>query len=372
MAPKQVAPSSTFDWSNLAFNLYDTHGYAKATYNVEGGWGPVEWVKEPYLKLHVGSVALNYGASAFEGLKAFRHPDGHVRIFRPKDNAARLQHSADVLSMPAVPEDLFLEAVHLAVARNMDLVPSHAPHASNGSMYIRPLLFASGENLILNPPDEFTFLVYVTPTGSLYGTAGTKAPAVDAFVIEDFDRAAPKGTGHSKAGGNYAPTFKHTALAKKAGYGITLHLDSKTRTHIDEFSTSNFLAILKRDSPSSERTLVVPTSPSILASVTTKAIIQIAQDLGWNVERRPVPFKEVVDGKYEEVAACGTAAALTPVRSITYHTSPEEKSKVPIGNGETAGEGFLQILAELTGIQSGVRDDKHAWCWPQEGCDGSA
>lgn len=106
--------------------------------------------------------------------------------------------------MPQVPEDLFLEATHLAVARNMDLVPPHAPNGVNGSMYIRPLLFASGQNLILNPPSTFTFIVYVTPTGSLYGAAGTQAPAIDAWVIDDFDRAAPLGIGHSKAAGNYA------------------------------------------------------------------------------------------------------------------------------------------------------------------------
>lgn len=111
-------------------------------------------MEDPFLKLHVGSVALNYGASVFEGLKSFRHPDGHVRLFRPKDNSARLNHSADVVSMPALSEDKFLEAVHVAVARNLQFVPPHTPHASLGSMYVRPLMFASGENLILAAPNE--------------------------------------------------------------------------------------------------------------------------------------------------------------------------------------------------------------------------
>lgn len=171
-------------------------------------------------------------------------------------------------------------------------------------------MFASGANLILAPPSEFTFIVYVTPTGSLYGAAGTKAPAVDAFVIEKFDRAAPRGNGSAKLAGNYAPTFKHSAAAKKAGFPITLHLDSATRTYVDEFSTSNFLAIKKQADASAPKTLVVPESESILKSVTTKAIIQIAEDFGWAVERRRVHFQEVKDGQFEEVAACGTAAAV--------------------------------------------------------------
>ncbi|KDE09309.1 branched-chain amino acid aminotransferase [Microbotryum lychnidis-dioicae p1A1 Lamole] len=369
--PAVVPPSDTFAWDKLAFALYPTSGYVSYTYK-DGAWGKAEWVSEPYLKLHVGSVALNYGASTFEGLKAFRHPDGQVRLFRPKDNAARIQHSAEVVSMPPVPEELFLEAVSLAVGRNLDLVPPHAPHGASGSMYVRPLAFASGENLILAPPSEFQFIVYVTPTGSLYGTAGLKAPAIDAFVLETFDRAAPRGVGHAKLAGNYAPTFRHAAAAKQAGYAITLHLDSATRTQIDEFSTSNFLAIKKRSSSDDDKvTLVVPTSESILKSVTTKAIIGIAESFGWTVDRRIVKFSEVIEGAFEEVAACGTAAALTPIRSITYHDTPETTQKISIGDGVNAGPRFLSILSELTGIQSGTIPDKFDWTWPKEGIYGS-
>lgn len=186
----------------------------------------------------------------------------------------------------------------------------------------------------------------MTPTGSLYGAAGGAAPAIDALVVEDFDRAAPRvshcaldsnsltwlfgsGSGTCEGGlrrssprasltsymsqlaGNYAPSFLHALAAKKAGFAITLHLDSATRTQIDEFSTSNFLAIKKQTDPSQPKTLVVPTSESILKSVTTKTIIQIAEDFGWTVERRAILFQEVKDGVFEEVAACGTAAAVS-------------------------------------------------------------
>ncbi|GAA6001470.1 hypothetical protein JCM10207_006682 [Rhodosporidiobolus poonsookiae] len=368
MAPTVVPPLSTFDWDKLAFGLYPTNGFVSYTYK-NGAWGKAEWVKEPYLKLHVGSVALNYGASCFEGLKAFRHEDGQVRLFRPQENAARLSFSGAAISIPEVPEALFLEAVGLAVGRNLEFVPPHAPYGGSGSMYVRPLLFASGEQLGLMAPDEFQFIVYVTPTGSLYGSAGGKAPAVDAVIVESFDRAAPKGTGMYKLAGNYGPVLRHQQEAKKAGYAITLHLDSKTRSYVDEFSTSNFVAI-KKASPDATPTFVVPKSDSILKSVTTKSLVDIAKSLGWNVEHRPVPFQEVVDGGLEEVFACGTAAAITPVRSITYQSS-EGTKKVTIGDGVNAGPRALELLKQLTGIQAGTNPDKFGFCWPAEGLDGS-
>lgn len=221
--------------------------------------------------------------------------------------------------MPEVPQELFHQAVHTAVAKNLEFVPPHSAHGASGSLYVRPLLFASGAELVPMAPKEFIFLVWCTPTGSLYGTAGGKAPAVDAFVIDDFDRAAPLGVGNAKLAGNYAPVFRHQAKAKKEGYAITLHLDSKHRTHIDEFSTSNFIGIQRPAKEGETPTLVVPASESILKSVTTKSLIGIAEGFGWNVERRPVPFQEVIDGGLSEVMACGTAAVSfrSPMLSCT-------------------------------------------------------
>ncbi|GAA6028219.1 hypothetical protein JCM8097_006923 [Rhodosporidiobolus ruineniae] len=370
MAPTVVPPSESFDWANLAFGYSPTEGHVRYTWK-DGAWGKAEWVKEPYIKLHVGSVALNYGSSCFEGLKAFRQEDGQVKIFRPKENAARLCYSGAAISIPDVPEELFLEGLEMVVGKNLALVPPYAPHGGKGSMYIRPLLFASGAQLGLMAPDEFTFIIHVTPTGSLYGSAGGKAPAIDAVIVEDFDRAAPKGTGTYKLAGNYGPVLKFQAQAKQQGYAITLHLDSKTRTYVDEFSTSNFIAIKKPSSPDEKTTLVVPASDSILRSVTTKSLIDIAQSFGWNVERRPVPFQEVIDGGLAEVMACGTAAAITPIRSITYNDASGSKHKISIGDGETAGPHTLELLQELTGIQAGNREDKFGFLWPKEGVDGS-
>lgn len=161
--------------------------------------------------------------------------------------------------------------------------------------------------------------------------------------------------------------FRHTAAAKKAGFGITLHLDSATRSFIDEFSTANFLGVKERDG---KKTLVVPTSPSILGSITTKAIADIAESLGWAIERRPLPFQEVIDGGLDEVAAAGTAAAVTAVRSISFENEAGEVQKIKIGNGETAGPNFQQILQELTAIQSGIQPAPNSdWVWPAAGID---
>lgn len=221
------------------------------------------------------------------------------------------------------------------------------------------------------PGQEYQFIVYVTPTSTLYGAGAAQGasapPGIDAQVLTAFDRTAPRGVGHAKLAGNYAPVFRHSAAAKKAGFGITLHLDSATRSFIDEFSTANFLGVRTR---AGKTTLVVPTSPSILGSITTKAVVDVAEGLGWEVERRALPFREVVEGGLDEVAAAGTAAAVTAVRSISFVDEAGEEQKVLIGNGETAGPKFLQILQELTAIQSGIKAAPNAdWVWPEAGID---
>lgn len=181
--------------------------------------------------------------------------------------------------MPDVPVELFKKAVHLAVSLNAEFVP---PHRTGASMYIRPLLFGSNAQLGLDPPEEYTFVVYVMPTGVYHGVH-----PVAALILEDFDRAAPEGTGSAKVGGNYAPVLRHSGKAKKEGFGITLHLDSKTRSEVDEFSTSGFIGI--HGTPEKgEVTVVVPDSKSVIKSVTSDTICQIAKSWGWKVECRPV------------------------------------------------------------------------------------
>jgi branched-chain amino acid aminotransferase len=216
----------------------------------------------------------------YEGLKAFRAPDDKsITIFRPSMNAERMQHSASFISIPEIPSEHFLRCVRLAVALNADYVP---PHHTGAAMYIRPLLFGSSAQLGLNPPEEYTFLVYVLPTGVYHGTKPVKA-----LILEEFDRAAPEGTGSAKVGGNYAPVLRWSEKAYKEGYGITLHLDSKTRTEIEEFSTSGFIGV-KKDGENV--TLVVPDSKRVIKSITSESVQEIAKSFGWKVEVRPVRY----------------------------------------------------------------------------------
>lgn len=221
--------------------------------------------------------AINYGQQAYEGMKAFRNPDNKITIFRPNKNAARLAHSAAFVSIPPVPEDLFMECVHTAVALNAAYVP---PHETGAAMYIRPLVFGSSAQLGLNPPEEYMFCVYVLPVGVYHGVHPVKAQ-----ILEDFDRAAPDGTGSAKVGGNYAPVMRWSEKAYKAGYGITLHLDSKTRSEIDEFSTSGFIGVKKEGE---NVTIAVPDSKNVIDSVTADACLEIAKSFGWSVEKRSV------------------------------------------------------------------------------------
>ena len=290
------------------------------------------------------------GQHCYEGLKAFRQKDGQIRIFRPDQNARRLQHSASFIAVQAPSVDLFLKAVHLAVAKNAEYVP---PHETGASLYIRPLLFGSSAQLGLNPPEEYTFLVYVLPVGVYHGVK----PA-DCLVLETFDRAAPLGVGSAKIGGNYAPVLIHSEAARQAGYGITLHLDSGSRTYIDEFSTSGFLALRSPKTPGGPPTLVIPDSTSVIKSVTSDCIAQIAQKhLSWPVEVRKVHYTEIES--FSEVFAAGTASGLLPIRSIELRSKGLKKVYCYT---DEPGDGYKQLNEILKGIQMGLVKDTEGWC----------
>ena len=234
-------------------------------------------MEDPFLRIHGMAPALNYGMQCYEGMKAFRSPDDKINIFRPNMNAERMQHSASYISIPEVPSDHYIKCCSLAVGMNAAYVP---PHETGAAMYIRPLLFGSSAQLGLNPPQEYTFVVYCIPTGVYHGTN-----PVDALILEDFDRAAPEGTGSAKIGGNYAPVLRHSEKAYKAGYGITLHLDSKTRSVVDEFSTSAFIGVKKNGD---KVKLVASGSKNVIKSVTGDSVLRIAESFGWETETREV------------------------------------------------------------------------------------
>jgi branched-chain amino acid aminotransferase len=277
----KVVFESFYTGITLSYTGATVNGHIESTYSTQTGqWSPLEFIADPYMRIHGMAPALNYGVQAYEGLKAFRTPgDASIQIFRPDRNAARLQHSADCVSIPRVPEELFLAGVRAAVSLNAEFVP---PHDTGAAMYVRPQIYGSSAQLGLNPPDEYKFCVFVMPTGVYHG-----AHPVKALVMGDFDRAAPNGTGSYKVGGNYAPVLRWSEKARQEGFGITLHLDSKAHEEIDEFSTSGFIGALVEGE---QVTLVVPDSKNVIDSVTSDSVLQLGRSFGWKVEKRSVSF----------------------------------------------------------------------------------
>jgi branched-chain amino acid aminotransferase len=283
-------------------------------------------------------------------MKAYRSPtDDAINVFRPTKNAERMQHSASYICIPPVPTPVFLQCVDLAVGLNAAHVP---PHRTGAAMYIRPLLFGSSAQLGLNPPEEYTFVVYVMPTGVYHGVHPVRA-----LIMEEFDRTAPHGTGSAKIGGNYAPVLRWSERARDEGFGITLHLDSQSRQEVDEFSTSAFVGV--HGDGSGETTLVYPDSKNIVDSVTAASVLQIAESLGWKVERRSIQYEEIA--KFDEVFAAGTAAALVPIRSVTLK-SKGDTCTYQRDSGQP-GPVVVKLLEILKGTQQGKIKDQFGWLW---------
>lgn len=328
--------------------LEKVNGHIESHYSVNSQtWSEPKFISDPFLRIHGLAPALNYGQQSYEGIKAFRTSnDDQIAIFRPSRNAERLVHSASYVSIPSVPVEHFLKCVHAATALNAEFVP---PHHTGAALYIRPLLFGSAAQLGLSPPTEYTFCVYVLPVGVYHG-----ARSVDALILEDFDRAAPRGTGSAKIGGNYAPVLRWSEKAKAEGFGITLHLDSQTRTVIDEFSTSGFIGVKESHG---RYTLVVPDSKNVIQSVTSDSVCEIAQSLGWGVDRRPVAYEELPS--FSEVMAAGTAVALVPIKSITMR-SKNDKFVYREGS-DKPGPACEKLLSTLKGIQQGIIKDSFGW-----------
>ncbi|THV82138.1 branched-chain amino acid aminotransferase [Aureobasidium pullulans] len=334
-------------WDNIGFQVREVNGHIESTFSKKTGqWTPPKFVTDPYLRIHGMAPGLNYGQQCYEGLKAFRTPDDSaITIFRPSMNAKRMQHSASFVSMPEVPVEHFENCVKAAVALNAEFVP---PARTGAAMYIRPLLFGSSAQLGLSPPEEYTFVVWVLPVGVYHGVH-----SVPALILEDFDRAAPHGTGSAKVGGNYAPVLRFSERARADGFGITLHLDSRTRTEIDEFSTSAFLGVKKEGE---KTTIVVPDSKNVIESVTADSVCDIARSFGWTVEKRAINYDEL--STFNEVFAAGTAAALVPIKSITMKSRNDTFTYL---DSDEPGPTCLKLLDNLKGIQTGRYEDKFGW-----------
>ncbi|RDL30474.1 Branched-chain-amino-acid aminotransferase TOXF [Venustampulla echinocandica] len=340
------------DWSKLSIAVTDiVNGHVESRYSVETQkWSDPVFVKDPYLRVHGLAPAFNYGQQAYEGLKAYRSAKNEILLFRPDFHARRLSHSSTTVSIPPIPEDHVQRCVSSAVANNAAFVP---PHSSGGALYIRPVVFGTAPHLALTSPSEFLLCVYVQPFGTYHGTA-----PLDALILEGYDRAAPRGTGNAKVGGNYAPAIKWTDAARAEGYPVTLHLDSQTRTEVEEFSTSGFVGV-KIKGKEEKVTLVLPDSKNIIESVTSDSVVQIARGLGWDVQIRAIKYPELPE--FNEVLACGTAAALVPIRSITCKSAGDKFHYDASTDGKEAGDVCKQLFDHLNGVQRGDRVDEWGW-----------
>lgn len=328
------------DWSNLSF------GYRRTDYNVrcyyrDGKWGEIEVCSDEYLKLHMAATCLHYGQEAFEGLKAYRCPDGKVRVFRMDENAKRLQSTCRGILMPEVPTEMFEEMVKKVVRLNQEWIP---PYESGATLYIRPLLIGTSAQVGVHPASEYCFMIFVTPVGPYFKGGFSSNPYV---IIREYDRSAPLGTGIYKVGGNYAASLKANSIAHAKGYACEFYLDAKEKKYMDECGAANFFGI-------KDNTYVTPKSTSILPSITNKSLMQLAEDLGLKVERRQIPEEEL--STFEEAGACGTAAVISP---ISYIDDLETGKRYDFG--PHPGPISKKLYETLRGIQYGTVEDKHNW-----------
>lgn len=328
------------DWSSLGF------GYHKTDYNVrcyyrDGKWGEIEVCSEETIPLHMAATSLHYGQEAFEGLKAYRCPDGKVRVFRVDENAARLQSTCRGILMPEVSTELFIEMVKKVVRLNERFIP---PYESGATLYIRPLLIGTSAQVGVHPASEYLFIIFVTPVGPYFKGGFSSNPYV---IIRDYDRSAPLGTGKYKVGGNYAASLMANDIAHKKGYACEFYLDAREKKYIDECGAANFFGI-------KNNTYVTPKSTSILPSITNKSLMQVAADLGLTVECRPILEEELET--FEEAGACGTAAVISP---ISYIDDLEKGKRYDFGS--EPGPVSKRLFDHLRSIQYGIEEDKHGW-----------
>ena len=330
------------DWSNIGFGYVQTDKRYVSNYK-DGKWDEGGLTEEANVVLNECAGVLQYAQTVFEGLKAYRTEDGHIVTFRPDLNASRMADSARRLEMPVFPEDRFIKAVEQVVAANADYVP---PYGSGATLYIRPYMFASGPVIGVKPSNEYQFRILVTPVGP-YFKGGAKPITI---CVCDFDRAAPHGTGHIKAGLNYAMSLHAIVDAHQQGYDENMYLDSATRTKVEETGGANFIFITK------DNKLVTPKSDTILPSITRRSLVYVAKEyLGMEVEEREVLFEEVKE--FAECGLCGTAAVISPVGKVVDHG---KEICFPSGM-EEMGPVTKKLYDTLTGIQMGHIKAPESW-----------
>ncbi|MTI65816.1 MAG: branched-chain amino acid aminotransferase [Firmicutes bacterium] len=329
------------DWNNLGFS------YMKTDYRYVSRWSDGEWdegklVTDNKLSLSEASTALHYGQQCFEGLKAYRTKDGKIQLFRPDENAKRMQNSCKRILMPEMPEQKFIDACIEVVKANEKYVP---PYGSGATLYLRPFVIGVGHNLGVKPAPEYIFCVFCVPVGPYF--KGGMTPVN--FTIADFDRAAPYGTGAAKVGGNYAGSLLPHEKANEKGFADCIYLDPKTHTKIEEVGAANFFGITKDDK------FITPKSPSILPSITKYSLMHIAENyLDMEVVERDVHIEKL--DEFKEAGACGTAAVITPIGGIEY------KGDLHVFHSETeVGPITKKLYDTLYGIQFGDVEAPEGW-----------
>ena len=330
------------DWSSLGFGYVKTDKRYVSNYK-NGSWDEGTLTSDATITISECAGVLQYAQTVFEGMKAYTTENGHIVVFRPDLNAARMVDSAKRLEMPPFPQDRFVDAVRQVVKANEAYVP---PYGSGATLYIRPYMFGSDAVIGVKPANEYQFRIFCTPVGP-YFKGGAKPITIR---VSDYDRAAPNGTGHIKAGLNYAMSLHAIVEAHEQGYAENMYLDSATRTKVEETGGANFLFVTK------DGKVVTPKSSTILPSITRRSLVYVAKEyLGLEVEERPVYFDEVKD--FAECGLCGTAAVISPVGKIVDHG---KEICMPSGM-EEMGPITKKLYDTLTGIQMGRIKAPEGW-----------
>ncbi len=328
------------DWDNLGFEINAADKMFVAYYR-DGKWDDGRIVNYDKISIYPSAVVLNYGQGVFEGMKAYRTKDGRIAMFRPYDNAKRLNMGCERLCMPALDEDFFVNSIVQLLKENVDYIPPYG----KGDLYIRPILFGSGEMLGVNPATEYTFIIYMSPVGPYFkgGFNGIKLE-----IRDDFHRAPLYGSGGIKAIGNYAVSLYPKKIVKKNGYDEVIYLDAKTSTYIEEVGSANFFML--KDGVVSTPKL----SGSILPGITRDSVLKIARDVfGLIPMERDIRYDEIFNA--DELFCTGTAAVITPISLVSY-----KGKEYTIGDGKP-GDMTKKLYSELKGIQLGEREDRYGW-----------
>lgn len=330
---------------NPGFGKIFTDHMVTLVWDAENGWHNGEVKARAPFSIDPAAAVLHYAQEIFEGMKAYRTTDG-VALFRPQENARRLVRSAERMAMPPVPEDLFLEAVEALVRADADWIPE-----GDGSLYLRPFMFASEAFLGVRPSLQYIFCVIASPVGA-YFKGGYKAVTV--WASDDYTRAAPGGTGAAKCGGNYAASLIAQAEATRNGCDQVVFLDAAEHRWVEELGGMNVCFVMDDGS-----LVTPPLSGTILPGITRASVLKLAQDAGLRVEEKPYSFdqwkQDAESGKLREVFACGTAAVVAGIGAVRF-----KDGSFTIGNGED-GEVTARLRADLTGIQRGTVSDKYGW-----------